>query len=107
VFAEKLAGYAEVVKKIREGTLPDTAMVLQIDQTDVKAVGADDVSRLKSRIVARLKKECEKCYRLDGGAKGRNLLIYAVGNQVIVRKLDDKDKSERPPVTFVPARRYT
>lgn len=68
------------------------AWVLQLDQSDVKAVGARELGKVVSRVVARLKKECEKCYREDGGTKNRNLQIYAAGDQVIVRKLDDKDK---------------
>jgi len=92
MFAEKLKGYSDVIKNIRQGSLPADGVELTLDQNEIKSVGGGDESRLKSRIVARLKKECEKCYRLDGGAKGRNLQIYVVGDKVIVRKLDDKDK---------------
>jgi hypothetical protein len=91
-FSTKLPGYAELVKKIRQGTIPENGVVLQLDQNDVKAVGAKELSKVVSRVVARLKKECEKCYREEGGTKGRNLQIYAAGDQVIVRKLDEKDK---------------
>jgi hypothetical protein len=89
--AKKLPVYLDIVKTIQGGTLPENGVVLQIDEKDAKAVGVE-MSKVVSRIVARLKKECEKCYREDGGAKGRNLQIYAAGDQVIVRKLDDKDK---------------
>jgi len=91
-FSTKLPGYADLVNKLRQGTIPDNGVVLHLDQSDVKAVGARELGKVVSRVVARLKKECEKCYREEGGAKGRNLQIYAAGDQVIVRKLDDKDK---------------
>jgi len=90
--AKKLTGYLDVVKKIREGTIPENGVVLQLDDKDAKTVGIE-MSKLGSRIVARLKNELKKCYGLDGGAKGRNLQIYQVSNQVIVRKLTDKDEA--------------
>ena len=88
--AKKLPAYLGVVKTIREGTIGENGVVIQFDDKDAKSVGVQ-MSKLASRIGARLKKELEKCYRA-GGAKGRNLQIYQVGNQVIVRKLNDKDE---------------
>lgn len=90
--AQKLPGYVDVVKKIREGTIPENGVVLQLDDKDTKTLDME-MSKLGSRIVGRLKKELEKCYRQDGGSKGRNFQIYQVSNQVIVRKLTDKDEA--------------
>lgn len=92
---KKLAGYQEMVKKMRDGAIT-TAEVMDIEEKDAQAIGKtgaqEDLAKIAGRIADRLKKELVVCYEA-GVIENRNFAIYQIGNQVFIKKLGDKELS--------------
>ena len=87
-FVNKLKGYVQVLEKIKAGQPVNT--ILRFDAEDQKIAGGLPTTKIAEKVIERMRKRLERCYR-KGQVADRNYEVYQGNGEVVIRQLPDNN----------------